>query len=162
MNDSEFLGMLEKHAGLVKKIARDEGFDLGDDDLRQEAALALAEAARRHDPARGSLKTAWVEGCLRPALRRWRAGGRHGIELDVEDAPEIAAMDNLSDSHIELKLTDEEEAALEEAKDTRVIADRLGVTRRRAQQIAAAAIEKIAASVRARSGDCGGQLGLGF
>lgn len=160
MDDTALLIMLEQYDGLIRKAGRDENFDLGDDDLRQEAALALVEALQVHNPERGTLSTCWINLCLKPRLRRWRAGCRFGVELDVDDAPVIAAQEEEDEKLPEL--TGEENAALDAMRDTSELAQRLGVTRRRAQQIVKASIQEIAAAVRARQGASCGQLGLGF
>ncbi|WP_153109340.1 hypothetical protein [Propionivibrio limicola] len=150
MND---FALIKKYAGMIKKIAREESFLDGDDDLMQSAFLQLLECKGKFDSDRGaSFATRWLS-LLRFDLRRQVAGGRYGVELDAPDVEnELSAQDPRDVERWRVaELDDETErlcAALREA-DTAYIAQRRGVTRRRVQQCVARQIASIA---------CGGDL----
>lgn len=169
VHHNQILSLLEAHSRLVKKIAREEGFDIQDfEDVRQQAALALLEAQQEFDGGRGAkLTTYWLEGKLRPALRRDRAATRFGVELDDENVIfELPAqeLEEKEGDQLDEILTPEEWETLGQLSDSAVLAQALGVQRRRAQQKINETIQTLAGSVRARLGLGTGeplQLGLG-
>lgn len=157
MNSTEIFELLKNYQHMVRRIARAEGFDPADfDDVRQQAALALLEAQRDFAEGRGAcFTTFWLEGKLRPALRRERAAGRFGVELDDENVifelpaarPEENEQDRLEDI-----LNEDEWETLGRLRDSAAIAQALGVHRRRAQQKINETIAEMASDIRGRLG----------
>lgn len=157
MNSTEIFELLTNYQHMVRRIARAEGFDPADfDDVRQQAALALLEAQRDFAEGRGAcFTTFWLEGKLRPALRRERAAGRFGVELDDENVifelPAAHQEENEQDQ-LEQILDEHEWETLGRLRDSAAIAQALGVHRRRAQQKINETIAEMASDIRGRLG----------
>lgn len=131
--------------GLIARLADRHRIEL--DDAKQEAWLAWDDASATWNPARGASLNTWVLRKLENRLRGLAAQCRHGLELDADDAPELVGAGG---AEIEAWRTQEAGAAGEALADalragSATIAERLGVTRRRARQIVAALIEQAAA-----------------
>lgn len=137
-----FSDWLTRHRALVARLADQHRVEL--DDARQEAWLAWDEAARTWSPAGSTAQATWVARKLKNRLRRLAEQARFGVELDADDAPQLAADD---EKEIAAWRVQEADAAGEARADalrggTSGIAARLGVTQRRARQIVAELVEQ--------------------
>lgn len=117
------------------------------DDAKQEAWLAWGEACATWNPRGGASLHTWALRKLENRLRRLAAQARYGCELDAEGAPDLAAQgrEEIEPWRRE-DATPSWEAVAEAVRDgTATVAERLGVTQRRARQIIAALIERAGA-----------------
>lgn len=131
-----------RRRALVAHLARKYRIEL--DDAGQESWLAYDEAARTWHPGSGAAPATWIARKLENRLRRLAAQARYGCELDADDAPELVGAGG---AEIESWRTQEAGAAGEALAEalragTAAIAERLGVTQRRARQITAALVEQ--------------------
>lgn len=130
------------HRGLIARLADRHRIEL--DDAKQEAWLAWDDACVTWNPARGASLNTWALRKLENRLRGLAAQCRHGLELDADDAPELAGAVG---EELECWRTQEAGAAGEALADalragTATIAERLGVTQRRARQVIAGLVEQ--------------------
>ena len=137
-----FNDFLTINRGLIARMAGRHSVEL--DDARQEAWLAWDEACGTWSPTRGATLNTWALRKLKNRLRRLAAQARYGCELDAEGAPDLAAQGR---EEIEPwrrgDADDAWEAIAEVVRDgTATVAERLGVTQRRARQIVAALVER--------------------
>lgn len=133
-----------RRRALVARLARKYRIEL--DDAGQESWLAYDEAARTWHPGSGAAPATWIARKLENRLRRLAAQARYGCELDADDAPELVGAGG-AEAEIEAWRTQEAGAAGEALAEalragTAAIAERLGVTQRRARQITAALVEQ--------------------
>lgn len=128
--------------GLITRLADRHRIEL--DDAKQEAWLAWDDACATWNPARGASLNTWALRKLESSLRRLAAQARYGCELDAEGAPDLAAQGREEIEPWRREDADATwEAIAEVVRDgTAIIAERLGVTQRRARQIVAALAER--------------------
>ena len=151
----DFNDWLIRYRALVAKLADKCGIEV--DDARQEAWLAWDDAGRTWSPAGGASPATWVIRTLEIRLTRLAAQGRHGLALDTDEAPELAAEEQEIESWRMAELDPATEAKLDTLRaGTAGLADCLKVTQRRARQIVQRMVDQ-AETIGAPA-----QLGLGF
>jgi hypothetical protein len=97
---------------------------LDDQEMVGEAWLSHMEGEASYDPTRRVSREGWALRLLQYRCRRWRAGERFGVELDVNDTPEIPDLnDPLS---ILITKEDEREEAVVIEREVKRLAARGG------------------------------------
>lgn len=137
-----FNDFLTRNRGLIARMADRHSVEL--DDARQEAWLAWDSACRTWSRGRGATLNTLAVRKLQNRLRRLAAQARYGCELDAEGAPDLAAQGREEIEPWRREDADDAWEAIAEVvrAGTAAIAERLGVTQRRARQIVAALVER--------------------
>jgi RNA polymerase sigma factor (sigma-70 family) len=150
----------------AKQFARTTGLPL--DELISEGNIGLVQAVEHFDFARGTKLSTYATWAVTNKLlafmqkaRRQSAHfvGEHGVSLDAFEGSQESTEDSLANAEVREKLTsflsrlkDRERAAVEyrfgltengEARTLKELASEWGVTKQRAQQVCASAVNKL-------------------
>ena len=84
----EITALIAANKRIAIRIGEKHGFDA--DEAQSMYACAVVEAARRFDPSRGASLKTFAEALYRSELIEAASQCRYGVELNAEDAPELA------------------------------------------------------------------------
>ncbi|WP_153133201.1 hypothetical protein [Dechloromonas hortensis] len=114
-SQAEITALVEANKRIAIRLGAMHGIDA--DEAQGMYACSVVEAARRFDPSRNASLRTFAEVRYRAALSEAASQCRYGIELDAEDAPELAADDH----------DDEEEPAAWRSGSEKKIAEKLAL-----------------------------------